>query len=176
MFWGIYRIFLWHHTGCALIYEGRSVFPHRFCSAKGPPGCPGRVTNLGSTEWQAGALTIELRLTLIELCLTLVELRLTLKYINVLYRAYNVRDESIQGHCVSGRIHLWDQGSQSILMGTHRFGTSTHSTIQCNPLGESPKSGFRIWIRINSAFLESMDPDPQYVYKKKFFFLFLLRL
>ena len=38
-------------------------FPHRFCSAKGPPGCPGRGSNPGPTEWQAGALTIELHLT-----------------------------------------------------------------------------------------------------------------
>jgi len=37
--------------------------PHRFCSAKGPPGCPGRGSNPRPTEWQAGLLTIELRLT-----------------------------------------------------------------------------------------------------------------
>jgi len=43
--------------------RGRSVFPHRFCSAKGPPECPGWELNPGPTKWQAGALTIELRLT-----------------------------------------------------------------------------------------------------------------
>jgi len=42
IFWGIYSISLWHHTGCALMYGGLSVFPHRFCSAKGP-----RVPRLG---------------------------------------------------------------------------------------------------------------------------------
>ena len=39
------------------------LFPHRFCSAKGPPGCPGRELNPGLNKWQADALTIELRLT-----------------------------------------------------------------------------------------------------------------
>jgi len=45
------------------MYGGHSVFPHCFCSAKGPPGCPGRESNPGPTERQAGVLTIELRLT-----------------------------------------------------------------------------------------------------------------
>ena len=36
------------------------------------------------------------------------------------------RDISMQGHCVSGTIHLGDQGSQNIHTGTHRFGTSCH--------------------------------------------------
>jgi len=34
----------------------------------------------------------------------------------------------MQGHCVSGTIHLGAQGSQKIRMGTHRFGTSHHPT------------------------------------------------
>jgi len=59
------------------MYGGRSVFPHRFCSAKGPLGCPGRELNPGPTEWQAGALTIEIHLTPIELHLTSIELHLS---------------------------------------------------------------------------------------------------
>jgi len=54
---------LWHHTGCALMYRGRSVFPNCFCSMKGPPGYPGWESNPRPTEWQAGGLTIELCLT-----------------------------------------------------------------------------------------------------------------
>jgi len=50
-------------------------------------------------------------------------------HIYVLYHAYNDRDVSIQGHCVSGTIDLGDQGSQNIRTGTHRFGTSRHPTI-----------------------------------------------
>ena len=42
-------------------------FPHRFSSAKRPQGCQGRELNPGPLEWQAGTLTIELRLTPIEL-------------------------------------------------------------------------------------------------------------
>jgi len=38
----------------------------------------------------------------------------------------NDRDISMRGHCVSGTIHLGDQGSQNIRTGTHRFGTSRH--------------------------------------------------
>ena len=34
----------------------------------------------------------------------------------------------MQGHCVSGTIHLGDQGFQKISTGTHRFGTSRHLT------------------------------------------------
>jgi len=45
---------------------GCSVFPNSFCSAKGPPGCPGWDSNPGPTEWQAWALTIEPRLTQME--------------------------------------------------------------------------------------------------------------
>ena len=59
------------------MHRGCSAFPHRFCSAKGPPGCPGQKSNQGPTEWQAGALTIELRLTPFELRLIPFELRLT---------------------------------------------------------------------------------------------------
>jgi len=51
-FWGIYSILFWHHNGCALTYGGScSVFSHRFCSAKGPPGCSGRESNPGPTKW-----------------------------------------------------------------------------------------------------------------------------
>jgi len=39
------------------------------------------------------------------------------------------RDGSMQRHCVSGTIHLGDQGSQKIRAGTHRFGTSRHPTV-----------------------------------------------
>ena len=39
---------------------------------------------------------------------------------------HNDGDVSTQGHCVSGTIHLGDQGSQKIGTGTHRFGTSRH--------------------------------------------------
>jgi len=35
----------------------------------------------------------------------------------------------MQGYCVSGTIHPWDQGSQNIGMGRHRFGTSRHPTL-----------------------------------------------
>jgi len=42
----------------------------------------------------------------------------------------NDRDVSIQGHCVSGTIHLGDHGSQKIRTGTHRLGTSRHPTGQ----------------------------------------------
>jgi len=45
------------------MYGDHPIFPHRVCSAKGPPGCPGRELNPGPTEWQAGGLTIKLRLT-----------------------------------------------------------------------------------------------------------------
>jgi len=58
-----YSILFWHRTGCALMRGGRSIFPHCFCSAKEPSGCPGPESNPGPTERQAGALTIELRLT-----------------------------------------------------------------------------------------------------------------
>jgi len=40
------------------------------------------------------------------------------------------RDVSMQGHCVSGTIHLGDEGSQNIWTGTHRFRPSRHPTIQ----------------------------------------------
>ena len=40
----------------------------------------------------------------------------------------NCRDGSMQGHCVSGKIHIGDQGSQIIRTGTHRFGMSRHPT------------------------------------------------
>jgi hypothetical protein len=53
----------------------------------------------------------------------------------------NDRDVSMQGHFVSGTIHLGDQGSQKIRTGTHRFGTSRHptqpitsSTDQCSSI------------------------------------------
>jgi len=61
--WGIYSVLLWHHTECALMYGGRSVIPHCFCSAKGTLGRRAWESNLGPTEWQAGVLTIVLRLT-----------------------------------------------------------------------------------------------------------------
>jgi len=38
-------------------------------------------------------------------------------HIYVLYHAYNDRDVSIQGHCVSGTIDLGDQGSQTFVRG-----------------------------------------------------------
>jgi len=38
------------------------------------------------------------------------------------------RDGSMQGHCVFGKIHFGDQGSQKIRTGTHRFRTSHHPT------------------------------------------------
>jgi len=38
------------------------------------------------------------------------------------------RDESMQGHCISGTIHFGDQGSKKIRKVTHRFGTSNHPT------------------------------------------------
>jgi len=41
----------------------------------------------------------------------------------------NVRDVSMQGHCVSGTIHQGDKGSQKIRTGTPRFGTSRHPTV-----------------------------------------------
>ena len=62
-FWGIYSSILWDHTGCALIFGGRCIFPLRLCSAKGPPDCPNRESNPGPTEWQAGVLAIELCFT-----------------------------------------------------------------------------------------------------------------
>jgi hypothetical protein len=42
----------------------------------------------------------------------------------------NDREVSMQGHCVSGTIHLGDQGSQNIRSGTHRFRTSRHPTFE----------------------------------------------
>jgi len=52
----------------------------------------------------------------------------------VLYNTFRLMkndwDVSMQGHCVSGTIHLGDQGSQNICtgQGTHRFGTFRHPT------------------------------------------------
>jgi len=34
----------------------------------------------------------------------------------------------MKGHCVLGTIYLRDQGTQNIRTGTHRFGTSRHTT------------------------------------------------
>ena len=62
-FWGIYSILLWHRPGCALINRGHPVFPHRFLLSKGTPRVLCLESNRGSTKRQAGALTIELRLT-----------------------------------------------------------------------------------------------------------------
>jgi len=42
----------------------------------------------------------------------------------------NGRDVSKQWHCVSGTIHLGNQGSQNIRTGTQRFGTSRHHTVR----------------------------------------------
>jgi len=47
-----------------------------------------------------------------------------------LYHTYNDRDVSMQGHCVSGRIDLGDQGSQNIRTGTYHFGTFRHPTFE----------------------------------------------
>ena len=41
----------------------------------------------------------------------------------------NDRDLSIQGHRVSGTIHLGDQGSKNICTGTHRSWASRHPTL-----------------------------------------------
>ena len=40
----------------------------------------------------------------------------------------------MQGHCVSGTIHLKDQGSQTIRTCTHSFGTSYHHTVCIAPV------------------------------------------
>jgi len=41
---------------------------------------------------------------------------------NTFWLVHNDRDVSMQGHCVSGTIHLGDQGTQNIRMRTHRSG------------------------------------------------------
>jgi len=59
----------------------------------------------------------------------------------------NDRDVSMQGHCVSGSLHLGDQGSENIRTGTHRLGTSRHPTVQTiHPVSEFR---MRIWIRLD---------------------------
>jgi len=60
-------------------------------------------------------------------------------FCNTFIRVQNARDVSMQGQCVSGTIHFWDQGSLKIRTGTHRFGTSRHPTV----LLLSPSSGTR---------------------------------
>jgi len=76
-FEGFTVFLLWCRTGCALIYRSRSVFAHRYCSAKEPPGWQGRESNPGPIKWQAGLLTIELCLTPIDLQLICIDLRLS---------------------------------------------------------------------------------------------------
>jgi len=49
-------------------------------------------------------------------------------HIYVLYHAYNDRDASFQGHCVSGMIDLGDQVFQNFRAGTPFYGTSRHPT------------------------------------------------
>jgi len=49
-------------------------------------------------------------------------------FYNTFWLVQHDRDASVQGHCVSGTIHLWDQGSQKFRTGTHRFGTSRYPT------------------------------------------------
>jgi len=41
----------------------------------------------------------------------------------------NGRDVPMQGHCVSGTIHFWDQRSLKICSGIHRFRTSHHHAL-----------------------------------------------
>jgi len=69
---------------------------------------------------------------------------------------HNDRDVSMQRHCVSGTIHLGDQGSQNIRTGTHRFGTSRHPIIS-----------YRYTIPVLDKFQklkisdpDSLNPDP----------------